>query len=110
MIEDLLVSLVDRFNRHAAQNPGMREDLVGRDRVIQIHFTDAGAFTLELKGGKLSPPRSGNGQNPQVKITTDTATFEGLAKKEIGPMKAMYTGKLKIDASLEDKLLLRKLL
>ena len=110
MIEDLLVSLVDRFNRRTQENPGVREELQGKDRIIQLNFTDAGAFTMELKGGKLTPPRIGNGVQPQVKITTDTATFQGLVNKEIGPIKAMYSGKLKIDASLEDKLLLRRLL
>jgi putative sterol carrier protein len=110
MIEDLLVALVDRFNRHTEKNPAIQDELKGHDRLIQLLFTDAGPFTIELKGGRLSPPRSGNGGNPQVKITTDTHTFEGLARKEIGPVKAMFSGKLKIDASLEDKLLLRRLL
>lgn len=110
MIEDTLVNLVDRFNRHADKNPGVQQELKGKDRIIELKLTDGQVFTLELKNGHLSPPRAGNGVKPHVKITTDTATFEGLVKKEIGPMKAMYTRKLVIDATLDDKLLLRRLL
>ncbi|MDE1821751.1 MAG: SCP2 sterol-binding domain-containing protein [Euryarchaeota archaeon] len=110
MIEELLVSLVERFNRRTQESPGIRQELEDKHRIIQLNFTDAGPFTLELKEGKLGPPHSGNGVSPQVKITTDTGTFQSLVKKELGPIKALYSGKLKIDASLEDKILLRRLI
>ena len=54
--------------------------------------------------------RSGAPPGADVTVTTDEATFRGLLKKEIGPMKALVTRKLAIDGSLEDKLLFRKLL
>jgi putative sterol carrier protein len=110
VIEETLVSLVDRFNRHTEKNPGVREELHDLVRIIELHLTDGSTFTLELKGGRLSPPRLGNGAKPNVKITTDTQTFEALVRKDLGPMKAMFSHKLTIDASLEDKLLLRRLL
>jgi putative sterol carrier protein len=110
MIEETLASLVDRFNRHANQNPGVRAELNGLTRKIAIHFSDGGRYQVELKDGHLSGLRSGNSAKADLTITTDTGTFLGLVQKEIGPMKALVTHRLQIDGSLEDKLLFRKLL
>jgi putative sterol carrier protein len=110
MIEDDLVSLVDRFNRHTQKNPGTLAEVKDLTRTIEIRFTDGETYQIRLKDGMLSLPFKGDGVSPEVKITTDTKTFQGLVKKEIGPMKALVTRKLVIDASLEDKILLRRLL
>ena len=110
MIEDTLVALVDRFNRHCDQNPGVQEELRGKDRVIELCLQEGENYHLALKGGRLTPPRLGNGSRPDVRILTDSATFEQLVRKEIGPMKALVSRRLQIEASLEDKLLLRRLL
>jgi putative sterol carrier protein len=110
MIEETLAGLVDRFNRHAEQNPGLQHELQGVVRVIAIRLTDKGDYALDLRGGKLTDLRSGAPAKADVTITTDEATFLGLVKKEIGPMKALVTRKLVIDGSLEDKLLFRRLL
>jgi putative sterol carrier protein len=109
-IEETLASLVDRFNRHADQNPAVKNELAGLERSIAIHFSDAENYLLDLKGGALSGLRTGNSTKTDLTIRTDTTTFLGLVQKEIGPMKALVTRKLQIDGSLEDKLLFRKLL
>lgn len=109
-IEETLAGLVDRFNRHAAQNPAVKTELAGLQRCIAIHFSDADHYLLELKDGTLGGLRTGNSTKTDLTIRTDTATFLGLVQKEIGPMKALVTRKLQIDGSLEDKLLFRKLL
>ena len=110
VVEETLASLVDRFNRHATQNPAVRTELAGLERSIAIHFSDADHYLLELKDGLLSGLRIGNSTRTDLTIRTDSTTFLGLVKKEIGPMKALVTRKLQIDGSLEDKLLFRKLL
>ena len=110
VIEETLASLVDRFNRHAAQNPAVKSELAGLERNIAIHFSDAGDYLLELKDGALGNLRTGNSTKTDLTIRTDSATFLGLVQKDIGPMKALVTRKLVIEGSLEDKLLFRKLL
>ena len=109
-VEETLASVVDRFNRHAMKNPATSEELNGMERTIQIRLTDGGTYAVDLKGGRLANLRSGGAPKPDLTITTDVATFHGLVRKEIGPMKALVTRKLTIDGSLEDKLLFRKLL
>ena len=109
-VEETLLSLVDRFNRHAARNPATAEELDGIERTIAVHLTDEGNYAVDLKAGRLTNLRTGAPPRADVTITTDAATFRGLIAKEIGPMKALVTRKLSIDGSLEDKLLFRKLL
>lgn len=109
-VEETLASLVDRFNRHARETPALVEELAGVERSIAIRLTDAGTYSVDLKGGRLSNLRSGAAADPDLTITTDVATFQGLVRKDIGPMKAIVTRRLEIAGSLEDKLLLRRLL
>ena len=109
-VEETLTALVERFNRHADRNPASAEELNGVERTIVIRLTDAGSYAVDLAKGHLTNLRSGGVPKADVTITTDVATFHGLVRKEIGPMKALVTRKLSIDGTLEDKLLFRKLL
>ncbi|MCI4367138.1 MAG: SCP2 sterol-binding domain-containing protein [Thermoplasmata archaeon] len=110
MIEETLAQLVDRFNRHADQNPGVGEELKGVHRTIALKLADGRAFGVVLSEGRLGGLTSSMPAKPDVTIRTDADTFLALVRKETGPMKALVTGKLAIDGSLDDKLLFRKLL
>jgi putative sterol carrier protein len=109
-VEETLASLVDRFNRHAERTPAVREELSGLERTIAVRLTDAGSYAVDLRDGRLTNLRSSAPPKADVSIITDEATFHGLIRKEIGPMKALVTRKLILEGSLEDKLLFRKLL
>lgn len=109
-VEEALASLVDRFNRKVERTPGVAEELDGLSRTIVIRFTDAGSYAVDLARGRLTNLRSGAPNHADLKISTDERTFEELVRKELGPMKAIVTRRLSIDGSLEDKLLLRRLL
>ncbi len=109
-VEETLAGLVDRFNRHAERNPGLTEELDGIERTIAIRLTDGASYAVDLVRGRLTNLRTGSHGKADVTITTDVATFDGLVRKEIGPMKALVTRRLAIDGSLEDKLLFRRLL
>ena len=110
MIEETLSSLVERFNRHSDRTPAVQEELKGVERTIAIRFRDDGSYAVDLKAGHLQNLRSQPPAKADLTITTDQATFEGLVKREIGPMKALATRRLSLDGSLEDKILLRRLL
>ncbi len=110
MIEETLAELVVRFNRHSERTPSVREELAGLERTIAVHLTDGLSYSVDLKDGRLQNLRTSNSKGADVTITTDTVTFHGLVRKEIGPMKALVTRKLTIEGRLEDKLLFRKLL
>jgi putative sterol carrier protein len=109
-VEETLASVVERFNRHAEKNPAVAEELDGVSRTIQIKLSDGGTYAVDLAKGRLGNLRTGPAERADVRITTDSGTFQALVRKEIGPMKAIVTRKLAIEGSLEDKLLFRKLL
>ncbi|MGI0054764.1 MAG: SCP2 sterol-binding domain-containing protein [Thermoplasmata archaeon] len=109
-IESALLGVVDRFNRHTDRNPAVRQELSGLERTIVVRLSDEGSYAVDLRGGRLENLRTNPPPHADVTIRTDSETFRGLLSKEIGPMKAMVTGRLKLDGSLEDKLLFRKLL
>ena len=109
-VEEMLAGLVDRFNRHAAKTPAVRDELQGLERTIAIRVTDGDSYAVDLKDGHLTNLRTHPPPKADLTVTTDSHTFEGLVRKEIGPMKALVTRKLVIDGTLDDKLLFRKLL
>jgi putative sterol carrier protein len=110
VIEETLASLMDRFNRHAEANPSVGQELKGVERTIALKLSDGEQFSLQLKDGRLGNLRKTLPAKADVTIRTDSATFLALVRREVGPMKALVTGKLAIDGSLDDKLLFRKLL
>jgi alkyl sulfatase BDS1-like metallo-beta-lactamase superfamily hydrolase len=109
-VEETLASLVDRFNRRVDRTPALADELRGVTRTIAIRLGEAGSYAVDLADSHLTNLRSGAPPKVDLSIATDPATFEGLVAKEIGPMKALVTRRLAIDGSLEDKLLLRRLL
>lgn len=109
-VSETLTSLIDRFNRHAATHPKLADELAGLERTIAVRLTDGESYAVDLRGGHLENLRSPSPAKVDVAIVTDVVTFRGLVSKEIGPMKALVLGRLKLEGSLEDKLLFRKLL
>jgi len=109
-VEETLTALVDRFNRKVERTPALAEELRGVRRTIAVRLGASGSYAVDLADGRLANLRTGAPAKVDLSIATDLATFEGLVSKEIGPMKALVTRRLAIEGSLEDKLLLRRLL
>ena len=108
-IESVLESLILRFNEKAQEDEKLRTDLKDITRMIMVEFGDGESYNFTLQDCQLTKLSKGAVDSPDIKIITDRETFEGLIEKRIGPMKALLTGKLKLEASIEDKLRLRKL-
>ena len=106
---DLLNSQVERFNSRLKSDAKLQKELEGFERSIQIEVTDGSDYYTILKENHADDLKEGKLDNPDIIITSDGKTFEGLINREISPIKAfLVTKKLKIKASLEDKLRLRK--
>lgn len=104
----MLQGLIERFNERARNDARLREEIAGMDRTIQIEAGEE-SYHFRLRDGQISDLSRGRAPNPDVRVTADRATLLGLLRREIPPMKALATGRLKIKASLEDMLRLRKL-
>jgi len=107
---DMLNDQLSKFNERIKNDEKLRKDFERYDRTIQIVITDGVTYHTHFKDFQVDILKEGSLDNPDIVITSDEATLRGLINKEINPIKAfLITKKLKIEASLEDKLRLRKL-
>ncbi len=109
LLEQLSV-LVDGFNRRAATTPRVAEELAGLERTVTVALSDGSAYSVDLRGGRLSGLRAEATPMADLTLRTDPRTLEALLTRQLGPMKALVTRRLVLEGSLEDKLLFRKLL
>lgn len=110
MIEDIFNQIIEKFNEKAARDTKLSEELAGVERKVQIELEDGRVYTTLLSNCRLSPLSKERYENPDIRIVTSEKTIIQLWNREIGPWKAIVTGKLRIFSSLEDKIRLRKLL
>ncbi len=108
-MEELLRDLIERFNKRVEGDSRLRSELEGLERTIQIS-TGKSSFYLNLKDCRIDGPEEGETQGAEVTIHADEDTLKGVLTGEIPPFKAMALRKLKIKASMEDAIRLRKLL
>jgi putative sterol carrier protein len=109
MLEDDLKKAIDTFNQKAATDEKLRSEIKGKVRTVLLELSDTESFNFTLKDDRLGPLGKGVIPNPDIHITTDSATMEALMKREMGPMKALVTKKLKLTKiSMEDLSTIRK--
>lgn len=108
-MRELLEDLITRFNERAQTDARLQEEIQGMERTIQL-VTDQGTYRMTLRDGRIGAVEEGEPGEADVTISCDEETFQGLVEGRIPTFKAMATGKLKLKASLEDALRLRKLL
>jgi putative sterol carrier protein len=107
-MEERLRGLINRFNSKVEEDARLKEDLQGIERSIQIEAGEE-RYYFHLRDGRIEGFSEGTLDNPDVRVSSDRATFVGLIDRQIPPMKALASGKLRIKASLDDMLRLRKL-
>lgn len=108
-MRELLEELIATFNGRVEADDRLQEEAKGVERTIQL-VTDQGAYHMALRDGRIGDLREGPMEGADVTITVDETTFRGLVEGTVAPFKALAMGKLKLKASLEDSLRLRKLL
>lgn len=107
---DLFNQQLEKFNEKIKTDEKLKKELDGYERTIMIDITDGKTYFTHFKDYHAEKLQEGEVDNPDIIITADEATLRGLINKEINPIKAfLITKQLKIEASLEDKLRLRKL-
>ena len=103
-----LEEAIGKFNKKAAEDPKLAQELEGIKRVVLIDCNDGPKFHFTLENKRMTPLADGPVDNAEVKIVSDSETLMKLLTGELKPMKAWALKKVKIDASLEDLMRLRK--
>ena len=109
MLEDDIRRAIETFNQKAQTDERLKAEIKGKVRSVLVELTDTESFNFTLKDDRLGPLGRGVIPNPDIHITTDSVTMEALMKREMGPMKALVTKRLKLTKiSMEDLSTLRK--
>lgn len=106
---ELMKTAVDKFNKRAKDDEKLKKQLEGVDRRVMLEFHDCGPSNFHLKDMEIGGIKDGAIEEFEIKVITDQDTMKALLKKELSPMKAYATGKVKFKASLTDLLTLKKL-
>ncbi|HDP96390.1 MAG TPA: hypothetical protein ENN25_01690 [Euryarchaeota archaeon] len=109
MVEHLIRDAIEKLNEKRESDEKVRAELEGLDRTIMISLTDGRIFNFAIENGHLSELRDGAIQNPDISIESDAETLEGIFKGEIGAMKALALKRIRVNASIQDMLRIRKL-
>lgn len=71
------------------------EAVEGLSTLFHFDVSDAGQFTVKLDDGKFEVSEGLTG-DPSCKVSTSAESFSKLLERDLNPMMAMMTGKLKI--------------
>jgi putative sterol carrier protein len=71
------------------------EAVEGLSTLFQFDVTDEGQYTVKLDNGKFEVSEGFSGE-PNCKVTASSETLSKLLSRDLNPMMAMMTGKLKI--------------
>lgn len=107
-MRELLEDAIRKFNAKAQTDEKLRRELEGVERKVFVDLKDGPKYHFVLKHMEIGAVGEGPIDSPDITILSDTATLTAVLRKEMGPMKAYATQKLKLKASLDDLLRLRK--
>ncbi len=106
-VRKLLEDAITQFNSKVDEDEKLAKELEGIERSIAVKISDEGDYHFVLKDRHATPLGDGD-IDADIEVLTDKDTFMALFRKEMGPMKAIATKKLKINASLQDMIRIRK--
>ena len=107
-LEQLLTNTIEKFKVKMQEDEDLREEMKDLVRTINIELTDAEGYSFIMNKGDITDFKKGYIEEPDVAIQITQADMLALMKKELKPMKAWATKKLKFEAELEDVVRLRK--
>lgn len=108
-MQEMLQDLLNKLNERMRTDEKLQKEMEGIERTIMIEVTDGDSYFTKLKELHADELQVGRIDKPDILISANEKTLRGLINKEISPIKAfLVTKQLKLEASLEDKLRLRK--
>lgn len=106
-IKEAIEGLIKRFNEKVEEDAGLRQELRGLEKKVQIDLGDL-KYYFVLEDCRIHSFSEGTIGSPDVTIISDPDTMEGLISRKIRPMKALALRRLRLKGDLEDLLKFRK--
>ncbi|MBQ1081289.1 MULTISPECIES: SCP2 sterol-binding domain-containing protein [unclassified Nocardiopsis] len=112
---DACLEGIARANERILAKPLDRRRAHIRERTVRVVVPDLGtAFDMRLTTNGLTDvtprPLDDPAGTPQVRVTVSSDDLVALAEDRLDPATALFTRRLKVDASLSDMLRLRRVL
>ncbi len=107
-LEDLLNQNIEKFRKKIAEDEKIKKELEGVTRSVNIDVIDKEGFSFVLDNGDIKDFKTGKLDGADINVTATEEDFVALFKGELKPMRAWATKRLKVKASLEDILKVRK--
>lgn len=108
MIEEHLQEAIARFNARAANDEKMRTELAGLKRTVLMELDDGRSYHFRISDGRAGELIEGPAEDAEIVISSSEKTIEAIYRGDMRIMKAIALKKIRIRASLEDMLRLRK--
>jgi putative sterol carrier protein len=102
--------IYDAFWRRYEANPEIQRKLAGKSRVIQVKLTDGEGWIFNVGDGKLQEAEKGHSDKPDVIITVSREDLFAMFNKELKPLQAYMSGRVKVKASFRDIFFAKSLL
>ncbi len=114
-MQDLIKEALKEFSIAINETPDLQEYMKDKVRRVQINLLEnemvQHIYSITVEGSKVHPMEEKAFEvRPDISITSTEEDLTSILKKELSPIKAYATGRLKIRAPLLDMLLLRKML
>lgn len=107
-MEELLKGVIEKFNEKCKTDKDLQKNLKYLKRTVQIEIAGGNSYKFTLQDCHISDFSVGTIEKPDVHISSDAETMKKLINKEMTAIKAYALKKIRIKASLEDLLMLRK--
>ncbi len=107
-LEELLTQNIEKFRKKIAEDEKLKEELKGTVKEINIDVTDKEGFSFVLDNDDIRDFKRGKLDDVPITISATEEDLMALFKGELKPMKAWATKRLKVKASIEDLMKLRK--
>lgn len=110
-VERKLEELIERLHESDDDVKESLRDSLPEPRVLHLHVTDLEAhYWTELVDGHLGTLHRGLPEEPHARIETDSDHFVDLVDGRLHLVSAFLSGKVRVDASFNDMMSLRKML
>ena len=110
---EILEDMVNKFNQKVDESDKLYEKLKDITRTIQFELDENVFYHMRMVKGKIVeivPDVVKEPDLPDLRILTDSETFEGIINKTVKPFKAYVLKKIRVKGKLMDRLLLKDLL
>ncbi len=106
-VERALETIVEKIRT----DESLHRKLRGVTRTILFDLTDLGdRVTLKILEGTDAEVSRGEPEAADVVVTTDSSTLIGVIRRELNPISAYMSGRLKVKGKMSDLLKLQKIM